>query len=134
MKGVHLTEFVAFAEPRYSLQTAAVKQATHGLPSVGVYTYVGIDAHDKLMELTHRLSRFAFALISQPFLGAGLYLYKWLAAGHYADRLMLPNKSTRGFVNLLQRLIRGHAEQFSDDIIINRDDNVTLRGLAHASG
>ena len=83
MKGVYLTEFVEFAEQRYSLKTADAMLEPRGLPSAGIYTQVGTYDHYELTELAQRLSRLTSVPAPQLFREFGQYLYSRLA-GQYA--------------------------------------------------
>ncbi len=75
MKGIHLTEFIEFAEQRFSLKIADAMLTPHGLPSAGVYTQVGTYDHQELVELVRRLSRLTFIPVPQLFREFGQYLY-----------------------------------------------------------
>lgn len=95
MKGIHLTEFVEFAEKRFSLKTADAMLTPHGLPSAGVYTQVGTYDHHELLELVRRLSRLSFIPAPQLLREFGQYLYTRLAIQYsrlcnpYSDSLEL---------------------------------------------
>jgi hypothetical protein len=79
MKGIFITEFVAFAEARFSLQIADAMLAPQGLPSDGVYTQVGTYDHQELKELVRRLSRLSYLSAPQLFREFGQYLYGRIA-------------------------------------------------------
>ena len=82
MKGIHLTEFVEFAEKRFSLRIADIMLTAQGLPSAGIYTQVGIYDHHELLELVRRLSHLTHVPAPQLFREFGQYLYGRLAKAY----------------------------------------------------
>jgi len=113
MKGIHLTEFVEFAEKRFSLHTADSMLTPHGLPSEGVYTQVGNYDHRELTQLVQRLSRLTFVPAPQLFREFGQYLYTRLVKVY--PRLCAPYTDCLTLLEHLQSHIHHEVTKLSPD-------------------